>query len=130
MGSEISAEMVIVIVLASSFGTTVIIAIVYIIIHFIREQRYLQGDDRISTTVPDVKKIWKSNTFNNMTDESCVICLNRLAKHTILTSCSHKFHLTCIQQWEAESIQNSQSLRCPVCRHDLYDDFRIHIQTT
>ncbi|XP_017878195.1 RING-H2 finger protein ATL63-like isoform X3 [Ceratina calcarata] len=47
--------------------------------------------------------------------EECPICLSLLNQHTYaMKSCIHRFHRSCIEQWQRETL-GPQAL-CPVCR--------------
>jgi hypothetical protein len=53
-----------------------------------------------------------------VTNTTCAICQDSVISATRLRHCGHCFHATCIGQWF------SMSPRCPVCRHDIRNDFR------
>jgi hypothetical protein len=55
-------------------------------------------------------------TVEDAEPTNCSICQDSLSNtHTRLTHCGHRFHTTCISEWF------TQSVRCPMCRHDIRD---------
>ena len=47
---------------------------------------------------------------NDDLDENCAICLERLGRHYLTTTCGHRYHYPCIMQ----SMMHTR--RCPICR--------------
>lgn len=74
------------------------------------------------------QSILDKNEADLMSDyhNECSICLDKLSSDTIttiLTSCSHQYHRSCLNKW-IES--NSElSLCCPLCRCSLINDQHI-----
>lgn len=66
---------------------------------------------------PTAAQLTNGTTVSAATEESdCTICQDTISVgHPIreLTTCRHKFHRSCIDQWL------SSHVTCPVCRHDL-----------
>ena len=50
-------------------------------------------------------------------NEECCICMTAfgLYKEVATPQCGHKFHATCLSQWETDS----HSSKCPMCRAQL-----------
>jgi hypothetical protein len=71
---------------------------------------------------------WRTDPFENLLDEECIICTEKLAKNTVLTKCYHKFHMKCIEKWEIVSRKMEMLFECPICKHDLYTELDFDIQ--
>ena len=56
----------------------------------------------------------------NRSDQQCAICLNNLwNKPVYLLSCTHIFHVNCIEGFERYALPGNKN-KCPCCR-DTYD---------
>ena len=56
------------------------------------------------------------NDDGDMNDDDCTICLSNNDKNSIILLCHHRFHSNCINQWIQTSIDNRNSIQCPLCR--------------
>ena len=62
----------------------------------------------------------------NMSDDMCSICMDNYTDDDSIfqTTCSHIFHLTCLDRW----IQTG-AISCPLCRHNNIGECCRRIQT-
>ena len=56
-------------------------------------------------------------------EENCPICLEIIKKNCYETSCKHKFHKKCLQEWK----NKNREATCPVCRSHVIPEFRINV---
>jgi hypothetical protein len=54
----------------------------------------------------------EDGTCTQHTKHTCSICLEPLKASKVLSTCHHKFHIECINEWFLEQET------CPVCRSD------------
>ena len=75
----------------------------------------------VPTGIPlnEMRNISTLENVEEETDEVCVICHQPITRNQMirkLNSCSHQFHIHCIDEWL------SSNRTCPTCRRDLIED--------
>lgn len=51
--------------------------------------------------------------------KKCTICLDRIDKKYILTTCNHTFHDKCFDEYIKYSDKDKSYILCPLCRNEL-----------
>lgn len=54
--------------------------------------------------------------IDDVKDESCCICLNKLSENVIKLKCNHYFHNNCISDWFGVNMS------CPICRENYQEN--------
>jgi hypothetical protein len=52
-------------------------------------------------------------------DNLCVVCQESIgedARNTVVTTCKHEFHNTCLDKWRRQCELSAKPLNCPLCR--------------
>lgn len=57
--------------------------------------------------------------LNDLTDQNCAICLDKLEKNIGMLECKHSFHTDCVKPWIEEKLMNSGISTCPICRQTI-----------
>ena len=60
----------------------------------------------------------KTGKCENVLDNTCPICLDRIVSGNIKTTCKHNFHKKCLIGW---CNGNRDNVKCPICRSDIND---------
>lgn len=68
---------------------------------------------QMTTVLSQLKLRIKTIQHNNEIENECPICFEQLDKYNLINyKCKHKFHMTCIGDWELIS----QDIICPLCK--------------
>ena len=92
----------------------------------IRRNGLLRREDAPSREPDEVKELTErlmgditdnnSDIFVGVADD-CSICLEPLAnRRSKVLPCGHRLHATCLEQFIAHAISNTDSVLCPMCR--------------
>ena len=58
--------------------------------------------------------------INNVVDDNCSICLEKIDNKCITLECNHSYHKKCIKLWIKEIINNPNiNVNCPICKNDI-----------
>ena len=62
----------------------------------------------------------------DMVKESCYICSEKLEiKDMIILKCNHIHHINCLAEWFQISSENDETIKCPLCRKEIFDQEQI-----
>ena len=62
--------------------------------------------------------IFKIN-YDNLNDNNCSICLDKLEKNIGMLECKHTFHKNCIKPWIENNLKIYGISTCPICRQTI-----------
>ena len=66
------------------------------------------------------RKNKKTGNCENVLDNTCSICLDRIISGNVKTKCKHNFHKKCLIGWcKSQSLLTSPP--CPICRRNIKD---------
>ena len=58
-----------------------------------------------------------------MIKESCYICSKELKiEDMVILRCNHIHHIDCLAEWCQVSSDRYETLKCPLCRQDIFND--------
>ena len=63
-----------------------------------------------------MRKNKKTGKCENVLDNTCAICLDRIVSDNVKTKCKHNFHKKCLLGW---CMNNRDKPTCPICRGDI-----------
>lgn len=97
--------------------------IIFLIIVLIILLKYLIYYEEVSFSVfqknliKDEERPIINKTINNVIDNECIICYEKMEYGIIRTPCNHYFHTECLNKWLESNKRDNKN--CPICRINL-----------